>query len=101
MKCSTNSRKVASDQYRAPRVPLAANLTGQLMTEALKTARYWRDHLRNAVQFAAGMTHYDGGHVHSWKSVESAGLPGLGYAGAGGAERLAPLKAGRPGRPSR
>ena len=37
-----------------PQVPLAANLTGQLMTEA-PTARYWRDHLRNAVQFAAGM----------------------------------------------
>ena len=35
-------------------MPLAANLTGQLMTEA-PTARYWRDHLRNAVQFAAGM----------------------------------------------
>jgi len=44
----------ASIQYQAPHVPLAANLTGQLMTEA-PTARYWRDHLRNAVQFAEGM----------------------------------------------
>ena len=35
-------------------MPLAANLTGQLMTEA-PTARYWRDHLRNTVQFAEGM----------------------------------------------
>jgi acyl transferase domain-containing protein/thioesterase domain-containing protein/acyl carrier protein len=42
-------------EYHKPHVPLAANLTGQLMTEA-PTARYWRDHLRNAVQFAAGMT---------------------------------------------
>ena len=42
-------------EYHKPQVPLAANLTGQLMTEA-PTARYWRDHLRNAVQFAAGMT---------------------------------------------
>jgi acyl transferase domain-containing protein/thioesterase domain-containing protein/acyl carrier protein len=42
-------------QYHPPRVPLAANLTGRLMTEA-PTARYWRDHLRNTVQFAAGMT---------------------------------------------
>jgi myxalamid-type polyketide synthase MxaB len=41
-------------QYHAPRFPLAVNLTGQLMTEA-PTARYWRDHLRNAVQFAEGM----------------------------------------------
>ncbi len=46
---------IASEiEFRAPRVPLAANLTGQLMTEA-PTARYWRDHLRNTVQFAAGM----------------------------------------------
>ncbi|HEV7822111.1 MAG TPA: acyltransferase domain-containing protein, partial [Burkholderiales bacterium] len=42
-------------EYHKPQVPLAANLTGQLMTEA-PTARYWRDHLRNAVQFAAGMS---------------------------------------------
>lgn len=42
-------------EYHKPHVPLAANLTGQLMTEA-PTARYWRNHLRNTVQFAAGMT---------------------------------------------
>jgi len=42
-------------EYHSPQVPLASNLTGQLMNEA-PTARYWRDHLRNAVQFAAGMT---------------------------------------------
>ncbi|HEX4415415.1 MAG TPA: type I polyketide synthase, partial [Lacipirellulaceae bacterium] len=42
-------------KFQAPRVPMAANLTGELMIEA-PTARYWRDHLRNAVQFAAGMT---------------------------------------------
>ena len=41
-------------EYHKPRVPLAANLTGQLMTEA-PTARYWRDHLRNTVQFAEDM----------------------------------------------
>ncbi len=40
--------------FQNPRLPLAANLTGQLMTEA-PTARYWRDHLRNSVQFAKGM----------------------------------------------
>ncbi len=45
----------ATIEYQQPQLPLAANLTGQLMTEA-PTARYWRDHLRNAVQFAAGMT---------------------------------------------
>ncbi|MCI0335526.1 MAG: SDR family NAD(P)-dependent oxidoreductase [Planctomycetes bacterium] len=40
--------------FQKPRLPFAANLTGQLMTEA-PTARYWRDHLRNTVQFAEGM----------------------------------------------
>src|SRR5204863_5194205 len=44
----------ATIEYQRPQVPLAANLTGHLMTEA-PTARYWRDHLRNTVQFAAGM----------------------------------------------
>ena len=45
----------AGIEFHPPHVPLAANLTGQLMTEP-PTARYWRDHLRNTVQFAAGMT---------------------------------------------
>ena len=40
--------------FQAPQVPLAANLTGQLMTEA-PSPRYWRDHLRNTVRFADGM----------------------------------------------
>jgi acyl transferase domain-containing protein/thioesterase domain-containing protein/acyl carrier protein len=40
--------------YHKPQVPFAANLTGQLMTDA-PTARYWRDHLRNTVQFAENM----------------------------------------------
>jgi acyl transferase domain-containing protein/thioesterase domain-containing protein/acyl carrier protein len=41
-------------ELHAPRVPLAANLTGQLMTDR-PAARYWRDHLRNTVQFAECM----------------------------------------------
>ena len=54
-RCSTSSRRLRpAFEYSAPQIPLAANLTGQLMTEA-PTAAYWRDHLRNAVQFAAGM----------------------------------------------
>lgn len=47
-------RYAARIDYAAPTIPLAANLTGQLMLQA-PTARYWRDHLRNTVQFAAGM----------------------------------------------
>lgn len=44
----------AGIEFQKPQVPLAANLTGQLMTEA-PTPRYWRDHLRNTVRFAEGM----------------------------------------------
>ncbi len=47
-------RSAGSIEFNAPQTPLAANLTGQLMTAA-PTARYWRDHLRNTVQFAEGM----------------------------------------------
>jgi acyl transferase domain-containing protein/thioesterase domain-containing protein/acyl carrier protein len=43
----------AKIEYEKPHVPLTANLTGQLMKAP--TAHYWRDHLRNTVQFAAGM----------------------------------------------
>jgi acyl transferase domain-containing protein/NADPH:quinone reductase-like Zn-dependent oxidoreductase/thioesterase domain-containing protein/NAD(P)-dependent dehydrogenase (short-subunit alcohol dehydrogenase family)/acyl carrier protein len=44
----------AGIEYQTPQVPLAANLTGRLMTEA-PTPRYWRDHLRNSVRFVEGM----------------------------------------------
>ncbi|MEM6330334.1 MAG: beta-ketoacyl synthase N-terminal-like domain-containing protein, partial [Planctomycetota bacterium] len=36
---------------RKPRLPMASNLTGALLTDA-PDARYWRDHLRGAVRFA-------------------------------------------------
>ncbi len=45
---------VSGIEFHAPHVPLAANLTGQWLKDA-PTARYWRDHLRNTVQFASGM----------------------------------------------
>ena len=41
-------------EFHPPQVALVSNFTGQLMTDA-PTARYWRDHLRNTVQFAEGM----------------------------------------------
>ncbi|MGD9633264.1 MAG: SDR family NAD(P)-dependent oxidoreductase [Pirellulales bacterium] len=44
----------AGIEFQRPQVPIAANLTGQLLAEA-PTPRYWRDHLRNAVRFAEGM----------------------------------------------
>ncbi|MCI0492434.1 MAG: SDR family NAD(P)-dependent oxidoreductase, partial [Planctomycetes bacterium] len=44
----------SSIEFHAPQVPLVANLTGRVMVET-PSARYWRDHLRNTVQFAEGM----------------------------------------------
>lgn len=37
-------------EYRRPQIPLASNLTGELMTDA-PTAHYWRDHLRGTVRW--------------------------------------------------
>jgi len=45
----------ATIDYAAPQLPLASNLTGELMTQA-PTARYWRDHLRSTVRFADNLT---------------------------------------------
>jgi acyl transferase domain-containing protein/thioesterase domain-containing protein/NADP-dependent 3-hydroxy acid dehydrogenase YdfG/acyl carrier protein len=45
----------AGIDFQPPHVPLASNLTGQMMSEP-PTARYWRDHLRNKVQFAQDMS---------------------------------------------
>jgi acyl transferase domain-containing protein/NADPH:quinone reductase-like Zn-dependent oxidoreductase/thioesterase domain-containing protein/NADP-dependent 3-hydroxy acid dehydrogenase YdfG/acyl carrier protein len=47
-------RFAARIEYHEPRLPLGANLTGQVMTTA-PTARYWRNHLRSPVQFVEGM----------------------------------------------
>jgi acyl transferase domain-containing protein/NADPH:quinone reductase-like Zn-dependent oxidoreductase/acyl carrier protein len=40
--------------YNAPRVPMLSNLTGEIMRHA-PDARYWRDHARQAVRFAASV----------------------------------------------
>ncbi len=41
--------------YQRPRIPIVANRSGKLVDTAEFTAAYWRDHLRNAVEFAAGV----------------------------------------------
>ncbi len=41
--------------YRVPRIPLASNLTGRLITEEAPDAAYWRAHVRNTVRFAEGV----------------------------------------------
>lgn len=47
-------RFAAKITFHAPQIPLVSNLTGGVMCDA-PSARYWRDHLRSTVQFAAGM----------------------------------------------
>ena len=41
--------------YERPRIPIVANRTGKLVETADFDAGYWRDHLRNCVEFDAGM----------------------------------------------
>lgn len=41
-------------RYNAPRIPILSNLTGEIMRQA-PDARYWRDHARQPVRFAASV----------------------------------------------
>ncbi len=49
--------QVASQvRFKAPRIPLISNLTGRALEEGeIPGAHYWRRHIREAVQFAAGI----------------------------------------------
>jgi acyl transferase domain-containing protein/acyl carrier protein len=42
--------------FSAPRIPIASNLTGALAGDEIATAAYWRDHIRQPVRFADGVT---------------------------------------------
>ncbi|HLF25323.1 MAG TPA: type I polyketide synthase [Anaerolineae bacterium] len=47
---------VRTIRYRAPRIPLVSNVTGQVWPAgAAPDAAYWRDHVRAPVRFADGM----------------------------------------------
>jgi acyl transferase domain-containing protein/aryl carrier-like protein len=48
-------REVGKLSLRTPRYALVSNVTGQLAREELLTPKYWREHTRRAVRFAAGM----------------------------------------------
>ena len=45
----------AQVDYQRPTIPIASNLTGQLLAAEPLTARYWRDHVRSPVLFAQSM----------------------------------------------
>ncbi len=42
-------------QFHPPTLPLISNLTGAAATETIATPGYWRQHVRQAVRFSAGM----------------------------------------------
>jgi len=67
-------------RYRAPRIPVVSNLTGRMVTEAeVFDAAYWRTHLRNAVQFNAGIhTLHEAGFAVFLESGPSPVLSGMG-----------------------
>ncbi|OLP20306.1 hypothetical protein BST81_00780 [Leptolyngbya sp. 'hensonii'] len=46
----------ATVHYAVPKIPLISNLTGQRVTTELMTPDYWCRHVRQTVQFAAGMS---------------------------------------------
>ena len=49
-------RKARQVQFKAPGIPLISNLTGQMLKAGeIPDANYWRRHMRETVQFAAGM----------------------------------------------
>ena len=49
--------QIASElEFSAPSIPIISNLTGKVLDETnIPDALYWRDHIREAVQFNAGM----------------------------------------------
>ena len=49
-------RKARQVQFKTPGIPLISNLTGQMLKAGeTPNANYWRRHMRETVQFAAGM----------------------------------------------
>ncbi|WP_332961286.1 type I polyketide synthase, partial [Microcoleus sp. AR_TQ3_B6] len=49
-------RQAARVQFKAPAIPLISNLTGEMLKAGeIPDANYWRRHMRETVQFAAGM----------------------------------------------
>lgn len=46
-------------EFKDPSIELISNVTGTVATAEVKTAKYWRDHVRNAVRFAGGMEALD------------------------------------------
>lgn len=46
-------------ELSAPSIPLVSNLHGRVVRDEIASPRYWRDQIRNTVQFRPGITHLD------------------------------------------
>ena len=69
----------ATISYDRPKVPIVANRTGEVVEKAAFDASYWRDHLRNAVEFARGMERLDERGVDAYIEMgPAAALLGMG-----------------------
>ncbi|MCA9266444.1 MAG: polyketide synthase dehydratase domain-containing protein, partial [Planctomycetales bacterium] len=69
----------SSLSYDRPRIPIVSNRTGKIVETALFDAAYWRDHLRNAVEFADGMETLAGEELHALIEIgPAANLLGMG-----------------------
>ena len=68
-------------RYSAPRLMLVSNVSGALAGEEVCSARYWREHVREAVNFVAGMRTLEAQGVTTYVEVgPSPVLLGMGRA---------------------
>ncbi len=69
----------ATLEYSRPTIPIAANRTGTIVDSAAFDAAYWRDHIRNCVEFATGMLRLEEEGVHAMVEIgPTASLLGMG-----------------------
>ncbi len=66
-------------EFDRPKIPIVANRTGTIVDTAEFNAAYWRDHLRNCVEFADGITCIEQSGVDVYLEVgPAASLIGMG-----------------------
>ncbi len=95
-------REAEKVTYAVPTIGLVSNVTGRLERAAVANARYWVDHIRRPVMFAAGVKAlYDHGHRRFLEIGPKPTLVGMGkrcLPDDGGAEWLASLRPERDDR---